>query len=52
MKGTDMKGHFYVSIFKSVMRIAAGVALFNMSIPLAAVFFILAEILGITEEFV
>ena len=52
MKGTDMKGHFYVSIFKSVIRIAAGIALLNINIPLAATFFILAEILGITEEFV
>jgi hypothetical protein len=52
MKGTDMKGHLYVSLLKSVMRICAGVALFNMSFTFAAAFFILAEVLGITEEFV
>lgn len=52
MKGTDMKGYLYVSLVKSGMRITAGAALFNMNFEFAAVCFILAEILGITEEFV
>lgn len=46
------KGHFYVSLAKSVLRIAAGVALVNMAFISAGALFILAEILGIVEELV
>ena len=46
------KGHFYVSLVKSALRIAAGVALVNMAFVGAGALFILAEILGIVEELV
>ena len=47
------KGHFYVSIVKSAVRIAAGIALiWPQSIILAGAFLIAAEILGIVEELV
>lgn len=47
------KGHFYVSLAKSAVRIAAGVALiWPQSVVLAGVFLILAEVLGIAEELV
>ena len=43
--------HFYVSLVKSVIRIAAGIALiWPQSIVLAGVFLIIAEVLGIVEE--
>jgi hypothetical protein len=46
------KGHFYVSIVKSVIRIVAGVALINGEFVAAGGLLILAEILGIVEELV
>jgi len=46
------KGHFYVSLVKSVLRIAAGASLIMMGLPEAGWFFIVAEILGIVEELV
>lgn len=46
------KGHFYVSMVKSVVRIAAGVALIYGNFILAGALFILAEGLGIVEEIV
>lgn len=46
------KGHFYVSLAKSVLRLAAGVSLILVGFPEAGTFFILAEILGIVEELV
>ena len=47
------KGHFYVSLFKSATRIAAGIAMiWPQSIVLAGIFIIAAEILGIVEEMV
>jgi len=52
MKGTDMKGHLYVSLIKSGTRILAGLALFQMNFEAAGAFLILAEVLGVTEEFV
>ena len=47
------KGHFYVSLIKSAIRIAAcaGV-LFGGSVMLLAVGFLLAELLGLVEEVV
>lgn len=44
--------HFYVSIVKSVVRIAAGVSLIMVGFPEAGTFFIIAEVLGIVEEMV
>jgi hypothetical protein len=46
------KGHFYVSIVKSAVRIAAGVALCFSMFWYAGALLILAEILGIVEELV
>lgn len=46
------KGHFYVSLAKSVIRIAAGACLVSGNFVFAGVGFILAEVLGIVEELV
>ena len=49
------KGHFYVSLAKSAVRIAAGAALCLTLTPLlwyAGALLILAEVLGIVEELV
>jgi hypothetical protein len=46
------KGHFYVSLVKSFLRIAAGVALCVYGLPIVGGLFIAAELLGILEEMV
>lgn len=47
------RGHFYVSLAKSAIRIAAGISLvWPQSLILAGIFLIIAEILGIVEELV
>jgi hypothetical protein len=46
------RGHFYVSIVKSVLRLCAGTSLILMGLPEAGWFFIVAEVLGIVEELV
>jgi hypothetical protein len=46
------KGHFYVSMVKSVLRIAAGTSLIMMGLPEAGWLLIAAEMLGIVEELV
>lgn len=46
------RGHFYVSIAKSFIRIFAGIALIDGSFIIAGVSFIVAELLGIVEELV
>jgi hypothetical protein len=46
------KGHFYVSLVKSGLRIGAGLTLVQGLIVPAGVLFIVAEILGIVEEIV
>lgn len=46
------KGHFYVSIVKSAVRIAAGAALIMGSLVVCGALLILAEILGVVEELV
>lgn len=46
------RGHFYVSIVKSAVRIAAGAALIMGSLAVCGWLLILAEILGIVEEIV
>lgn len=47
------KGHFYVSLAKSAIRIAAGIALiWPQNIILAGAFLIAAEVLGVVEELV
>ena len=46
------KGHFYVSLAKSFIRIGAGCWLMTGSLLMAGVCLILAEVLGIVEELV
>ena len=46
------KGHFYVSIVKSFLRIIAGGNLVIGNLWWAGTFLILAELLGILEELV
>jgi hypothetical protein len=46
------KGHFYVSLAKSFLRIVAGGNLVLGNLFWAGTFFILAELLGILEELV
>ena len=46
------KGHFYVSMVKSAVRIAAGGCLITGNLLMAGVCLIMAEVLGIVEELV
>lgn len=46
------RGHFYVSLAKSGIRIVAGAALIGGNLYWAGAFIITAEILGILEELV
>ena len=46
------KGHFYVSLAKSAIRIVAGGCLITGNLLMAGVCFIIAEMLGIVEELV
>jgi len=49
------KGHFYVSIFKSILRIGACYGLWltgDIMLQAVGVLFALAEVLGIVEEIV
>ena len=46
------KGHFYVSLAKSGIRIVAGFCLITGNLLMAGVCLIFAEILGIVEELV
>lgn len=46
------RGHFYVSLAKSIIRIAAGIFLMSGNFVVAGAGFIFAEVLGIVEEMV
>ena len=46
------RGHFYVSITKSVLRLCAAIFLIMGNFIAAGVFFFVAELLGILEEIV
>ena len=46
------KGHFYISLVKSFIRIAAGMALCIYGLPIVGGLLIAAEALGILEEMV
>ena len=46
------RGHFYVSIVKSILRIVAGGSLVAGNFVAAGVLIVLAEVLGIVEELV
>ena len=46
------RGHFYVSLGKSAIRIAAGIALLYGEVAYAGFLLIGAELLGVVEELV
>lgn len=46
------RGHFYVSLAKSGIRVAAGIALLNGEVAYAGFLLIAAEVLGVVEELV
>jgi hypothetical protein len=46
------RGHFYVSLVKSVLRIGAGAAFILGHIDIGGFLLIIAEFLGILEELV
>ena len=53
MKQPDPKKHFQLSMWKSAVRIAAGISLiWPQSVILAGIFLILAEVIGVAEEMV
>ena len=49
-KESNTNWHFRISVFKSILRIIAGIALMSEYMVAAGCFFIVAEILGIIEE--
>jgi hypothetical protein len=49
-KESHTNWHFRISVFKSILRIVAGIALVSEYMVTAGCFFIVAEILGIIEE--
>jgi hypothetical protein len=46
------KGHFYVSLVKSAIRIVAGGCLITGNLLMAGICLIMAEVLGVVEELV
>lgn len=46
------KGHFYVSLAKSALRVVAGIAFIQGMVMFGGIFLIAAEVLGIVEELV
>ncbi len=50
LKESKSSKHFWISLFKSVLRIGACYFLFNEQFGNAAIVFGLAEVLGIAEE--
>lgn len=50
VKESKTNWHFRISLFKSCLRIMAGVTLIRGELVISGVLFILAEILGIVEE--
>lgn len=46
------RGHFFVSLAKSALRIVAGIAFMQGSLLVGGGFLIAAEVLGIVEELV
>lgn len=46
------KGHFWVSMVKSAVRVVAGICLITGNLLMAGVCLIMAEVLGIVEEMV
>ncbi len=50
LKESKSSKHFWISLFKSVLRLGACYFLFNEQFGNSAITFVLAEILGIIEE--
>ena len=50
-KESKTNWHFNISLVKSCLRIVAGITLIRGELLLAGILFILAEILGVVEEF-
>ena len=50
VKESKTNWHFRISLFKSCLRIMAGVTLIRSELVISGVLFIVAEILGIVEE--
>jgi len=50
-KESKTNWHFRISLIKSVIRIMAGVSLLNEQLVFAGLLLIIAEILGVVEEF-
>lgn len=46
------RGHFYVSLAKSALRVIAGLSLIRGDIVMAGALFVAAEALGVLEELV
>jgi hypothetical protein len=46
------RGHFYVSLVKSTLRIVVGIAFIQGSLVIGGALLIAAEMLGIVEELV
>ena len=49
-KESKTNWHFKISVFKSCLRIMAGITLIRGELVISGVLFVLAEILGIAEE--
>lgn len=49
-KESKSNTHFNISLFKSCIRIVAGVTLIKGEIVISGILFIIAELLGIAEE--
>ncbi len=49
-KESKTNWHFRISVFKSCLRIMAGITLIRGELAISGVLFIIAEILGIVEE--
>ena len=50
-KESKTNWHFRISLFKSYLRIVAGITLIRGELYIAGTLLILAEVLGIVEEF-
>jgi len=50
-KESKTNWHFNISLAKSCLRIVAGITLIRGELTFAGILFILAEILGVVEEF-
>ena len=49
-KESKTNWHFKISVFKSCLRIMAGITLIRGELVISGVLFVLAEVLGIAEE--